>query len=265
MSGCLERQDGEAPGGGGGSPASVAAGLVLVEFYFNQVAPAAIADGPLVVPSSIGDVPFEAVNSLNAATWEFDGNGLHFVQPAGVAGTLTTVTQTSPFIYCLLSDIPQWLYGPQLLLRMYVSQYVPGPTTVNDGVCSGLWRLANDPIAGSPGPNGLYYGFRRSNTAGVDKVIFNRQNNAAGTGLPDADLEGLYDVAAMTVSQNGLATTGFGNYAAGVWSQGNQHQVGTATGVGFSESTRMLFGGQWAASGAPTLEWTIERAQLVRL
>lgn len=263
---CVEREDGATPGSGGSSEVIVEEGLVLAELYFDQMATGAIVDGALTIPSSVGDLPFTAVNSANAATWAFtNGVGLQFAQPNGVAGTLTTVAQTSPYIFTTLADLPTFQWGPNLLLQFHVSAYTAGPTTVNDGPCSGLWRLANDPLANAPGPNGLFYGFRRSNTAGVDMVVFNRTNAAVGTGLPDVDVEGVFDVAMMTTSQNGLPITAVGTRTAGVWSPGNQIQVGTATVVGWTEATRWLFGAQWAASGAPTLAFTVPRARLIRL
>jgi hypothetical protein len=237
---------------------SVSDGLILQEYDFRATPTVPIVDGALTISGR----PFVAVNSANAAAWELNANGLHLQQPVSSAGVFDTATQTSPYIYTRLGDVPGWQCGITLILEVFVVLYTAGDAANVERLEVGLWKLVNDPVTGVI--TGLQAaGFRRSSTAGNVKVVYHIQNALAGSAL-DTNLVGVANSFSTTIRPDGVASTAIGNYAAGVWGQFAETQQSTQVVFLNTPDTRLFFTGTFNSDATPNMDWTIERARLIR-
>lgn len=263
MSCCgIDTVSGGPPGGGGSPPDVVAEGSVLGEIDFRATPTVAIVNGA----TTIDGRAFTAGSAANAGVFQRNATGLRISQPVGAAGVFTTTSQTGPHIYCELSTFPTWRAGLDLIVDVFVAAYTEGPASVSDQLIVGLWKLADDPIVTAPaivaGLNAV--GFRRSATAGNVKCVFNKQNALAGT-ASDANLVGVANSVTMKRrAEDGQGHTGIGNYAPGVWPPFSQVQQYVQTTFTDTPTTRLVVAAAFAASGAPTMDWTIERVRLSR-
>lgn len=263
MTCCVDQTDGEPGGGSGGTPGEIVAeGTVLGEIDFRSTPDVAIVNGA----TTIDGRAFTAGSAANAGVFERNALGLRISQPVGAGGVFTTTSQTGPHIYCLLSTFPGYRAGLDLIVDVFVAAYTEGPASTNDQLIVGLWKLQDDPIVTAPTiVAGLAAaGFRRSATAGNVKCVFNKQNALAGT-ASDANLVGVANSFTMKRrAEDGQGHTGIGNYAAGVWPAFAQVQQYTTTTFTDTPNTRLVVAANFAASGAPTMDWTIERIRLSR-
>jgi hypothetical protein len=256
---CVDITDGAPAGGAAVDPGAVVSeGMVLGEIDFRSTPDVPIVDGA----TTIDGFAFTAASAANSGVFERNANGLRISQPVGAAGVFTTASQTGPHIYTTLGAFPGWRQGITLIVETFVSAYTEGPASTNDQLIVGLWKLVNDPVAGVI--TGLQCGgFRRSATAGNVKCVFNKQNALAGTAL-DVNLVGVANSFSFTARQDGVTQTGIGNYAAGAWGQFSQTQQSTQVVFLDTPATRLVIAANFNASGAPTMDWTIERIRLTR-
>jgi hypothetical protein len=257
MSCCVERENGAAPGSGGGGDAAG----TLVEIDFREDPSVPIVNGAITIDGH----PFVGANVANAAVFEQNATGLRIAQSNGAAAAITTAARTGPEVYLELSTLPDWDSARALIIELFVVAYTAGPASNNDGLRTGVFKAINLPVP-TVVAAAVWCGFRRT-PAGNLKAIYSGGQAVAGTAL-DTDLTGVANSLCYKVETTGAASscmeTGIGNYAAGQWPN-FQYVVFGATAPNapmMSDQAQLLIGGVWAASGAPTLDFTVERMRV---
>lgn len=246
------------PGGGG----ALAEARVLQEYDFRSDPTQLLVNGPTLVD----DLPFVVVNRAAANLFQRNAAGLRISQLASTAAALLSNSQTGPYIYTRLGDIPSWRSGMTLIIEVVVAAYTAGPASVSDSIRVGLFRLAGNPVSGTgTSATSLTGGFRRSATAGNLKCVYHQQDTGNGTAV-DANLAA-FNSFALEISPDAFMSTAIGDYPdasdTGPWPQ----FAGTAVALQANSNpmtpdTRLVFGLTCASNVSPLLDFTIERARV---
>lgn len=235
---------------------------VLFEYDFRSDPTEVLANGP----TTVDDLPFVVVNRAAAERFQREAAGLRISQLASTPGIITTASQTAPYIYTRLGDVPNWRSDMTLIVEVFVPAYTAGPASVADRLSVGLLKFASNPVTGT-GNNAtlLSGGFRRSATVGNLKCVFHAEDTGNGTAV-DANLAA-FNSFALQMQPDGFMSTAIGNYpdggATGPWPQFAGTQIALqANGQPMSPDTRLFIALTCASNVAPSLDFTIERMRL---
>ncbi len=261
MSCCVEQTNGSPPGGSSVDTATQEA-RILQEYDFRATPTEILANGA----TTIDDLPWVVVNRAAANLFQREAAGLRISQLLNTACALTTSSQTGPYIYTRLADIPNWRSGMTLIVEVLVVAYTAGDTTTGaDGMRIGVLRLAGDPITGTgTSASSLTGGFRRGSVAGL-KCIYHQQDTNAGTAV-DFNLAA-FNSFALQLTPTAFMATAIGNYPdaapSGPWPQFAGTQVATqANSNPMTPDARLIVGLTCATDATPNLDFTIERLRV---
>lgn len=119
---------------------------VIYEVDYSSLANNTFADGVEVIDG----INWTVANSVELATFDIsNGNGLRAINAIsnGGAATMLSSSQTAPYLYTELQNIPGFSPEYDHIFEIYCSTIVQEQDT--DGVLIGLWGVAADPSSSS--------------------------------------------------------------------------------------------------------------------
>lgn len=232
---------------------------VIYEVDFSSLANNTFADGAEVIDG----ITWTVGNSVEAATFDIlNGTGLRCVNAVsnGGATTMTTGSQTMPYLYTALSNFSGYRPEYNYVVEIYCSTVTIEQN--GEGVCLGTWGPANEPNTGS---NVKMRWVGLTHSGGV-RVLRNMQGVTTVTGTETLATDNV-----ITLPLNALAT---GPCMSGTWGSTwptlSTHVVFHTATAGALDTynhngMRLFLSFSLANDASPTTAITVQRMRIRRV